>query len=307
MLAIVRRWRRVLVDECQCPPALRERRCGRRHADIGPPAARTARCSPRFAAGRIGGGGAGRGSAGRCAKARRGIACRRACVAAYSGVSPVGGSVHRRDRRERTGRAPARSVEHGDRLDVRGVREHVDHARRGETVPALVDEHGGVARQRARRARHVDDPRETARLRRAAAATSRARPRLRAAGRSARGGGGRTPRGSPASTAKRFATAKRVRADRPLRAAFSSARRTSAALPSTPSVSAPLRAIGSVKLPRPQKKSAMRSPACGASSATARRTSTRLIALFTCVNSAGPNGIVTANSGSAYASDESVG
>ena len=38
------------------------------------------------------------------------------------------------------------------------------------------------------------------------------------------------------------------------------ARRTSDALPSTPTTAAPRRAIGSVKLPMPQKKSAMRSP-----------------------------------------------
>ncbi len=36
--------------------------------------------------------------------------------------------------------------------------------------------------------------------------------------------------------------------------------------PSTPTTCAPRRAIGSVKLPRPQKKSAIRSPGCGSSS-----------------------------------------
>ena len=67
-------------------------------------------------------------------------------------------------------------------------------------------------------------------------------------------------------TLNRLATANVARSASPLRAAFSCARRTSAALPSTPTTCAPRRAIGSVKLPSPQKKSAMRSPGCGASS-----------------------------------------
>ena len=69
-----------------------------------------------------------------------------------------------------------------------------------------------------------------------------------------------------------------------------------------PSTCAPLRAIGSVKLPRPQKKSAMRSPGCGSSRRIARLTITRFIALFTWVNSLGANGIVMPNSGRLYES-----
>ena len=60
---------------------------------------------------------------------------------------------------------------------------------------------------------------------------------------------------------------------------------------------APRRAIGSEKLPRPQKKSAIRSSGSGASSATARRTSTRFTVAFTCVKSVGENGTATSNSG----------
>ncbi len=60
---------------------------------------------------------------------------------------------------------------------------------------------------------------------------------------------------------------------------------------------APRRAIGSVKLPSPQKKSATRSPGRGSSSAIARRTSTRLIAGLTCVNSVGANGKLHAELG----------
>ena len=54
--------------------------------------------------------------------------------------------------------AGASAREHRDRLDVRGVREHVDDARRGQRVPVVVDQHRGVARERRRVARHVDDP-----------------------------------------------------------------------------------------------------------------------------------------------------
>ena len=54
------------------------------------------------------------------------------------------------------------SLEHRHRLDVRRVREHVDHTRCREPIAALVDQHAGVARERGRTARHIDDPREAA-------------------------------------------------------------------------------------------------------------------------------------------------
>ena len=87
--------------------------------------------------------------------------------------------------------------------------------------------------------------------------------------------------------ANRLATRNVARPPSPLRAAIASARRTRGALPSMPVTVAPRRAIGSVKLPRPQKKSATRSPGRGSSRLIARRTSTRLIAGLTCVNSVG--------------------
>ena len=70
-----------------------------------------------------------------------------------------------------------------------------------------------------------------------------------------------------------------------------------AALPSTPITAAPLGAMGSVKLPSPQKKSAMRSRAAGRRRDIARRTRIRLMNGLTCVNSIGPKGIVMPNSG----------
>ena len=51
-----------------------------------------------------------------------------------------------------------------------------------------------------------------------------------------------------------------------------------AGLPSTPTTLAPERAIGSVKLPKPQNMSAIRSPGCGSSKPRARRTRMRLTA-----------------------------
>ena len=179
------------------------------------------------------------------------------------------------------------ALEHRHRLDVRRVRKHVDDARRREAIAAFVHEHRGVARERRRVARHVDESRERAlvvamrqRLRELDRAFAR-RVDQRAVERTER------CRPIPRVAVNRFAaTNERARA-RPLRAAFSCAWRTSAALPSTPTTVAPLRAIGSVKLPRPQKKSATRSPGCGASSASARRTSTRLTPKLTCVKSVG--------------------
>jgi hypothetical protein len=66
-----------------------------------------------------------------------------------------------------------------------------------------------------------------------------------------------------------------------------------------PTTSAPSAAIGSEKLPRPQNMSAMRSPAFGASSDMARRSSERFIAWFTCVNSFGAKARRRPKSGSA--------
>jgi hypothetical protein len=88
-------------------------------------------------------------------------------------------------------------------------------------------------------------------------------------------------------------------ATRPFAAAFSRARSTSGLLPSKPITCAPRRAIGSEKLPSPQKRSATRSPGCGSSRRTARDTSTRFTARFTCVNSVGLKPMRTPNSGSA--------
>jgi len=96
---------------------------------------------------------------------------------------------------------------------------------------------------------------------------------------------------------KRLATANCVLCARPFFSAFSSARSTSCWLPSMPSTVAPKRAIGRVKLPRPQNMSAMRSPGCGSSSLMARSTITRLICGLTWVNSVGLNGMTTPNSG----------
>ena len=67
------------------------------------------------------------------------------------------------------------ALEQRDRLDVRGVREHVDHAGRRQRVAAVVDQHRRVARERGRVARDVDDaPR--ARRRRGSALTSAIAP-----------------------------------------------------------------------------------------------------------------------------------
>ena len=157
---------------------------------------------------------------------------------------------------------PALTPEQRDRLDVRGVREHVDDAGGREPVTAFVHEHGGVARERRRRARDIDDRASGAPSR--AAAPSRAPPRLRAAGRSAPGRAGRAPRCFARRRVEQVGDREaRARPARPLRRRFLGRRRTSAALPSTPTTCAPRRAMGSVKLPRPQKKSAIRSPGCG--------------------------------------------
>ena len=50
-----------------------------------------------------------------------------------------------------------REVEHRHALDVRGVREHVHHARRRAAVAGLVHQQPGIARQRGRVAADVDD------------------------------------------------------------------------------------------------------------------------------------------------------
>ena len=51
------------------------------------------------------------------------------------------------------------SIEHGDALDVRRVREHVDRAGRRAAIAGPVHEQAGVARQRRRIAADVDDAR----------------------------------------------------------------------------------------------------------------------------------------------------
>jgi hypothetical protein len=91
---------------------------------------------------------------------------------------------------------------------------------------------------------------------------------------------------------------KLVLASRPLARAFSSARVVSAVLPSMPTTSRAWVASGSVKLPRPQNRSATRSSFCTSSRRSALPTSRRLIWWFTWVKSVGLNGIVMPNSGS---------
>ena len=77
-----------------------------------------------------------------------------------------------------------------------------------------------------------------------------------------------------------------------------SERCTSASLPSMPSTSRAVRAIGSVKLPRPQNQSITRSCGCTSSRRSARDTSTLLIWWFTWVKSVGLKGITMPNSAS---------
>src|SRR5262245_33627980 len=48
-------------------------------------------------------------------------------------------------------------LEQRERLDVMRVRKHVEHADRTEAIPVLLDEHLGVARERSRVTRDVDD------------------------------------------------------------------------------------------------------------------------------------------------------
>ena len=181
--------------------------------------------------------------------------------------------------------------EQRDRLDVRGVRKHVDHARRGQRVAAIMHEHRGIAGERGRVAGHVDDARQ-ARARRSrrqrldeldGALARRVDQRLverqeRADASPAWPRTGWRPRNASLSSGR--CTRAFPRRDGPSRRCLRRRR-----------PAAPRRAIGSVKLPRPQKKSAIRSPGCGSSSASARRTSTRLISGLTCVNSVGENGI----------------
>ena len=129
-------------------------------------------------------------------------------------------------------------IEYRDRLHVRGVREHVDHARRRQSVAALVHEHRGIARERPRRAAHVDDATQRfgrilsrQRLHELDGAVARRIDQRR--GRSRPSGASDRRIGS-----KRLAARKRVLAESPLLAAFSCARFTSAALPSTPTTPA---------------------------------------------------------------------
>ena len=97
---------------------------------------------------------------------------------------------------------------------------------------------------------------------------------------------------------KRLAAWNSLVAQSPLAAAFSAARLTSASLPSTPTTWAPSLAIGKLKLPRPQNRSAMRSPGCGSRSCIERRISRRLMPILTWVKSVGLKAIATPNSGS---------
>ncbi len=65
-----------------------------------------------------------------------------------------------------------------------------------------------------------------------------------------------------------------------------------------PTTVAPRVAMASVKFPSPQKRSPTRSPGRGSRRSTARLTSVRFIAAFTCVNSVGRKETVSPNSGS---------
>ena len=135
-------------------------------------------------------------------------------------------------------------VEHRDRLDVRGVREHVDDAGGGEPVAALVDEHRGIARERPGRCtkrRRCASVRRLSRGRGSALTSSTAPSR----------GGSISARSSRPSAARlsgvtvnRLAAANRASAGKSVVRARSPRRaRTSAALPSTPMTYAPRRAM----------------------------------------------------------------
>ena len=68
------------------------------------------------------------------------------------------------------------------------------------------------------------------------------------------------------------------------------------ASPSTPTTLPARRAIGSVKLPRPQKRSSTRSFGCGSSSSSARAIMRRFMPALTCTKSSGRNSISTSAS-----------
>ena len=149
---------------------------------------------------------------------------------------------------------------------MRGVREHVDHARMRAAIAGLVDQQPGIARQRRRVAADVDDAlwwrpsghgcrmqfgqglgqRERTFARRIDQPLVAPRP---------------APPGPTAPNANRSRASKRVFAARPLSAALSRARCTSTSLPSMPSTRAARVASGRLKLPRPQNQSITRSSA----------------------------------------------
>jgi hypothetical protein len=173
--------------------------------------------------------------------------------------------------------------EQRDRFDVRRVRKHVDHARRREVVAMVVHQHRRVARKRGRVARDVDDPSRPA--------VARQRPderdgALRAGGStSILSSGPRTSRLSGVAAEQVGCLKRGVRGESVQRGDPGGAFDERGAPLDSRRPSRHGARSGSVKLPMPQKKSAMRSPGRGSRSATARRTSTRLMAGLTCVNS----------------------